>query len=269
MNTEDRILIEKQLREGLSEEEKATFLSRLAEDEDFRQEYELEKQLHENLNEADWSLIENKNTDAVREYAEMFKSKETTELSALLTDLASKHRHQQPGKGKGRQLIWYSGIAAALLTGIITVMLLFQGPQSSSELYTAYLDPTELPSLRERGDDIDSFLAEAQAKFENGRYEEALIVFDQILQRSGEPTGTIMVYQGIAQMETGQYVAASNTFDALINSNSIDATKGYWYKALLLLKQEKVAESKELLEKISSGNLYNAEKAKKLLEELN
>ena len=274
MKTEDQILIEKQLREGLSEDEKAIFLSKLAGDDAFRQEYELEKQLHENLNETDWNLIEDKDADAVREYTELFRSEESTELAALLTDIAAKRKDQQPAKGKSRQLIWYIGIAATLLIGIMTlVLLLSQGPETPSELYAVYMDLTEVPSLIERGSETDSMiseaLGEAQSQFENGQYAQALVAFDRIIQQTGERSGTIMIYQGIALMETNQYDAANETFETLINSNSIDATKGYWYKALLLLKQEKTRESKALLEKISSENLYNAKRAKVLLQELN
>ena len=268
MKTEDQILIEKQLREGLSGEEKTAFLSKLANDEEFRQEYELEKQLYENLGEDDWNLIGNKNAGLVGEYAELFRSHEARELADLLKDIAERRKHRQMPIQSRKTWILYSGIAATVLLGLVIVLLLLQSPDTPAQLYAAFLDTSELPSLVERGNAADSLLVVAQTYFEQGRYKEALNTFDQATPADGGRTANVMLYQGIAQMETGRYADAARTFDKLIGSNSIDATKGYWYKALLLLKQEDTESAKQILEKISRENLYNKVKADLLLKEL-
>ncbi|MEL7146158.1 MAG: tetratricopeptide repeat protein, partial [Bacteroidota bacterium] len=108
----------------------------------------------------------------------------------------------------------------------------------------------------------------AQSQFEAGKYTEALVTFDQIVKSGGKRTGTIMIYQGMAQMETGQFTTADVTFNTLINSNSIDAQKGYWYKALLFLKQGESDKAAKVLQKISQQKMYKAEEAEELLEQL-
>ena len=69
-------------------------------------------------------------------------------------------------------------------------------------------------------------------------------------------------------MESGNLENAKTTFDQLIESDLLDASKGYWYKALLFLKKGEEQEAKVILEKIKSESLYNSLKAGELLEEL-
>ncbi|MEL7146870.1 MAG: hypothetical protein AAFO69_10910 [Bacteroidota bacterium] len=145
MNTEDQILIEKQLRAELTTEEQILFLDRLDNDADFRQAYALEKQLQENLNESDWSFINNQEAPVVREYTELFRSEETAQLAAMLSDVSREHQSKQLHNPKNRLWIWYSGVAATLLVGLMTMLFLLQ-PKSTETLYAEYFDPSDVPA---------------------------------------------------------------------------------------------------------------------------
>ena len=70
-------------------------------------------------------------------------------------------------------------------------------------------------------------------------------------------------------MQMNKTDAAERTFMALTKSEFIDAEKGYWYLALLHLKNNEIELSKNILTKIVSESLYNKDKAKELLEDLN
>lgn len=77
-----------------------------------------------------------------------------------------------------------------------------------------------------------------------------------------------MIYKGLSEIELSKYLEAEKTFDSLINSDLIDAEKGYWFKSLLYLKNNKILKCKTLLNKIITESLFNKEKAELLLVDL-
>ncbi len=268
MSIDNKILIEKKLRETLSAEEQDAFSSKLENDERFKEEYFLEKQLFENLNERDWNFIQNIETTEVQEYVELFQDEETIKLAEKIASHYPPDTKKVEPNRKSRKLIWFSGIAATILILLISVFTYMQKSKSPEELYFTYLDSSEILSLIPRGGNLDKSLVSAQDLFESKKYEDALIVFDELLKSNSKHRATILLYKGIAEMEIGNNDEAIKSFDMLIESNLIDATKGYWYKALLYLKLGDAQKAKVLLEKIKSEALYNHKKASDILEEL-
>ena len=151
---------------------------------------------------------------------------------------------------------------------LIAIVPFVNNPSSSTELYTSYINTTELPSLSIRGNENKDIRTKAQHLFEQKKYKEALVIFNNELDLSKKQTATVYLYMGIAQMELNQFEKAAHTFDALINSGLMDAPKGNWYKALLYLKMEKTEDSKVILNIISNKKLYNNQQADALLNEL-
>lgn len=268
MKIEDKDLIEKKLREQLSLEEEKVFSAKLEEDQEFREEYFLEKQLFENLNDADWNLTENKQATEIIAYTRLFESEETRKLAEQLQSITAEHRRNSSGESDGRRFYWLSGLAATLLVALVSTLFFYQNRDSTEQLYTEYLDFSEVPSMIPRGDNAEALLVSAQQLFENKKYEEAIPVFDEILSTDTDNIATVLIYKGISQMESGNLENAKTTFDQLIESDLLDASKGYWYKALLFLKKGEEQEAKVILEKIKSESLYNSLKAGELLEEL-
>ncbi len=74
MSLEEDILIEKYLKNELSDNEKASFLEKVNTNPEFKAQFILEKQLFESLNEEDWSFIENPNKDEIEQYTAIYKS---------------------------------------------------------------------------------------------------------------------------------------------------------------------------------------------------
>ena len=69
-------------------------------------------------------------------------------------------------------------------------------------------------------------------------------------------------------MKIAKTANAIETFNQLIESKLLDASKGYWYKALAYVKAGDKEQAKALLEKITSDSLYNHQKAEELLDKL-
>ncbi|WP_299519426.1 tetratricopeptide repeat protein [Winogradskyella sp.] len=264
MSIEDDILIEKYLRGALPEADQKAFLDRLASDAVFKEQYNLEKQLFDALNEDRWSFS---NVDGVEidAYKEILEGEDVQNLKKTLTEVNTRFNNSNQKKTKSKTIYYY--LAAASIVVFLGVQFFFNHNPSSQELYNEYIELNDLPSFASRAHDSGE-LPKAQQLFEDKKYKEALIIFQEQLGAS-EFEGNVFLYLGISQIELGEYSAAEKTFEDLINSDLLDSKKGYWYKALLYLKQDRVEETKEVLNKIVVDRLFNSEKARALLAELN
>ena len=262
MSQKEDILIEQFLKGALSKAEEEIFLKRMENDTKFKKKVVFEKQLRDSLSEEDWSFAKNKTPD-VEAYSEIYKSAEIQQLKHVIRD--SNSIYQQPKNTNSRKWFLY---ASAAVIALLVYISIFKPSTSSQELYATYIEDTNLPSFISREDSNENHLIRAQQFFEDKNYEKALVIFKKKLKNSSKPEAALYLYTGIAQMELDEFETAEKTFDILIHSDLIDASKGIWYKALLYLKTDRIEASKLLLEKISQEKLFNAVKAAELLKKL-
>ncbi|EDP72164.1 hypothetical protein FBALC1_13722 [Flavobacteriales bacterium ALC-1] len=262
MTMEDDILIDNYLKGLLPKGEEQSFLERLASDTDFNEKFNLEKQLFDALDENSWSFSELDNSD-VKEYKKLLEDDDLQNLKKTLTQVNSEFNSEP--QIDNRRLFYY--LAAASIIIFLGFQFFFNQNVSNQDLYNDYVALNDLPSFVSRSDDKDE-LAKAQSLFENKKYKEALVVFKSQLN-STESKGSVLIYKGIAQTELGNYNEAEKTFNILINSDLLDAEKGYWYKALLFIKANRVEDAKQILDKIVSNGWFKSDKAEELLKELN
>lgn len=264
MNPEHDALIQGFLRDELSDEQRNELDRLLTNDPEFAAQFRYEQQQFEALHSQGWSYAD-PTTDQAKVYKELYESDEIQQIKANLE--AAKIRHRSEGTNRGsRRWIWY--VSAAVIALCIGVFSWMNRGSSPEVLYSNYIDLTELPSLVERGDAATEKLVEAQQLFEDGNYPAALELLED--ERNAIPTAEAnrLLYLGIAQMEVAQYDEAIQTFDHLIQSDLLDADKGYWYKALALLKQSKVEAARSVLEYIITEQTFQSRKAELLLDEL-
>ncbi|WP_405206779.1 hypothetical protein [Aquimarina sp. LLG6339-5] len=265
MSIEEDILIQKFLKDRLSEKERNEVLLKMETDSDFREKVNFEKQLLLNLNENKWSISTNHELPEVKEYEALLKSESTEELKNTLDKVNTEYQNIQ--KKKPRLWFLYSGAAIILLLIGITIFSPFK--DSPQELYVSYLDVSELPSLVDRGSSEQKSLIQAQKLFEAKEYSQSLDILEKELSTMQKNKATIYLYTGISQMELGQFTKAEISFNALIESKLIDAPKGTWFKALLFVKQNDIEKAKELLSEIAqSSNNYKSKEASELLDQL-
>lgn len=262
---EDHSLIENYLKELLSEEQKQAFLKRLDSDAEFRELFSLEKQLFDLLNKDSWSFVKHKSSPEINDYTELLRSDDIQNLKSALTKANSNFKSKS--KKPNRKLYYY--LAAASIVIFLMVQMLSNQNISNQELYDDFASLNDLPSFVTRGsDDIDNELVNAQILLKSKNYKEALNMLVPIL-KTNKNDALIYIYTGIAQTELDLFQNAEKTFNDLINSDLAHAQTGYWYKALLLIKTDRIEEAKEILERISSKSLYNHKKAKRLIKKLN
>lgn len=262
MNIEDDILIERFFKKELSENEKISFLKRLKVDNDFKEYFLIEKQLWQTLNDKEWSFIENTNAKDVKEYEELFKSIEIKKIKESINVANKKYKNS-----KNLKRFIYSS-AAVLVLFFSIFMLDLSKEKSVEELYTFHIEQESLPTLANRGNDVQyEKLIKAQEFFEKKEYKKSIAIFSEELKTKNE-SSVVYLYIAIAQIETNQFSEAEITLDNLINSDFIDAQKGYWLKSLLYLKSNNLDKSKEELQKIINNSFYKKEEAKILLQQI-
>lgn len=263
---EEDILIEKFIKGELTQEEKEAFLMRLSTDADFKHKVELEKELYASLNDTEWNPIDKKaHAEEIKEYVKAFHAEDVLALKETLKKSNDTYQVNAAQK-KQKNVFRYAIIAVSILVLGIGAMWKLQ-TKTPEQLYAAYIQINELPSMLTRSNDQNS-LIKAQHVFEKGNYKEAVALFKREEEKYSNYKGIIAIYVGVAQTEMEQYKQAENTFDELIKSELIDATKGYWYKALIYLKQGKIPETQKALKLIIERNYYNANKAQELLDKL-
>lgn len=264
MNLKDDILIEEFLRNELSDEEKDHFLKRIEIDKKFKEEFLIEKQLFESLNNEEWSFVENINVEEIEEYEELFNSEETLKLKNKIRRASFTYK----ASIKRKKVI-------TLITSIAAVILLFVILNNSfnfstdfEKIYSENVELEKLPSFVNRGKEKDNtILIVAENLFKERNYEKSISKFDEVLLKNKD-NGSLYIYKAIAHIELNQYQKAENILNKLIESDLIDAEKGYWYKGLLYLKISQLNKAKRILRKIVNNSYYKKEKAKELLKEL-
>lgn len=267
MSFEEDVLIERFFREELSKNEKNEFFKKIEENVDFREKFLLEKQLFESLNEKDWSYVNNIDTRMIAENKELFVDDEAIKLKEMLKEIGTQYKLEQ--KAKNKKLSYVIGIAATIVLLVTLNTFNFTNQNLGQKYYEQYIMLEDLPSFTNRGavEDEAKNLMFAEGYFKKGNYSDALTSLEKISNIELRD-GSFYVYKAVSQIELMQYEEATKTLDVLINSNLIDSPKGYWYKSLLYVKNNKFTEAREELNNLVSKSEYKRKEAIELLEKL-
>ncbi|MCD2260455.1 CDC27 family protein [Psychroserpens luteolus] len=261
--TENQIQqIEDYLKGKLSKEELLVFEKELETNSKLQEYLDIAKQMEVVYGDDNWLFAQNKDSEDLKTMEGYLNSEEGQQAKFFFEKMKASNT---PVRRIKKSYV-YIAIAASLLL-LLTIPFVLNSNLSYDELYANYSDYSNLPSFVSRNNAAQNRLAEAEELFKNKNYKDALELFQSNLEASNNK-GSIYIYQGLSQIELQQYNHAEQTFNTLIGSGLIDSEKGYWYKALLYLKQDKKEESKAILNRIISESLFNYEKAKDLLNEL-
>lgn len=217
------------------------------------------------------------NAELAREVA-LFKTT-GNQLSAQLKNLEEKEELTETLKGlnttyfKKPEVVvrsfsrwWYAaGVAAAIILFFIIKPLQHQS-LSNEALFIAYSKNVEELPGAERGNKDDTMLQRATSVYNKKDYASALPLLQNVL--AGKPE-EIQLYlaMGICYLQTGKYDSAINVFDTIANGNTVFKTEAIWYKALVFLKQNKLADCRSALQSIPPGG-YQFKEAAALLKEI-
>lgn len=239
MNEERYILFDQYLQGEMTVEEKDSFEKQLSEDHELSSEFETFKEVQLRLT----TKFE------FEEEREAFKTN--------LTEISDKHFNTSKPKVVLMRP-WYYAAAASVI--ILFGLFFFD---YNNPTFADYDNP-ETAAFVERGD-TNATLKEAQAAFNDGRYKEAIPLFEEILKENNTPE--IQYFYGVSLLEESKYPKAEAVLNELRSGTSVYKEKATWYLALSKLKQKKYNECKAVLETISQ-DYENYDDVEKLLDEL-
>ncbi len=128
-----------------------------------------------------------------------------------------------------------------------------------------------MPSFIVRGETINKKKVKIEQLYDAKKYNQVIILCDSLLAFETPIDPNILIFKGLSQMAVNQHDEALKTFSSLIqNKNLIDFHKGYWYMALLYLKNNEKNNAIKTLKIIADNNtFYHHQDAIKILKKLN
>jgi len=257
--------LERYLNDQMAPEEKEQFEKEIAQSLELQELIELHEQVTVLDDEADWITFEG-DVNEIKEKIPLFEAEETKAFSKKLKEF----RSDQMGTTGRKSVVWkrlavFSGVAASIL---LALFLTTQRGGDLDQLYVEHSSWNELPSLTVKGGPVSN-KAEIEQLFEQKKYTEVIAKVREISLNSEETDMALLLYQGVSQLELDQYENALNTFKELTKSNTIDHHKGYWYTAMVYLKQgdkESLIESLEVV--AANPAYYKHAEANNMLKEL-
>ncbi|WP_299609336.1 hypothetical protein [uncultured Aquimarina sp.] len=257
------IEIDDYLSGNMSISEQQAFEERLRTDAALAQEFKLQKEMfamygNESWAEGDEDILK---TDQAKQLQSFFKSDEASDIKATINEVITENR-----TSVNSRRFWFIGIAASIAV-LLTVSLFVFKDRNYEELYASYIHLDEIPSLVTRGEDAHKLLEEAQLLFEAQKYEEATQSFSEYHQKEATINPLSYIYNGIAYIELGEFDRALVQFKRLEDSNTLQAKKAKWYRALVFLKQKNKTKLKQTLQTILDNNSnYKYKEAQELLD---
>ncbi|MEQ8476070.1 MAG: hypothetical protein RIB54_07495 [Fulvivirga sp.] len=237
LTIEEIELIYTALRDQLTESQQKDFNSKINDSEEFKIEYETQRNIMNYLKAQ--QKIELKN-ELKKLYSSSKKTKSTTSFTSYL--MAYKY-----------------GIAATIALIVCVSLFIFNsGKDNFDSLYLEYYEPyAGVPLLR--GSDQDS-LQIALSKYYNHNFEEALLIFKEI----ETPNRDLLI--GNCYLNLSKLTEAKKAFENAIESKKGNTNAAKWYLALTYMKEENVQQSLLLLSELQNSEY--GELAKKLLEDI-
>lgn len=161
-----------------------------------------------------------------------------------------------------------ASIALLIATGGL-VQRLNNSNIDNQAIYEKYYSPYEISvTYRSGNTEMDRLLFNAFEHYEEKNYEQALVLFEEVLQ-SREKDMATNLYSGISYMEEERYQKAETSFNKIIsNNNNLFIEQAKWYLALCYLKTEKNEDAHVILSEIIKEESYYKEMAVWILDDL-
>lgn len=256
-------MIERYLRKEMTDDERIDFEKKITHDAELKEQITIYKALYsiEDTND-EWFETE-ENTELLEKEVALFRSKETVQFKENLKKFRDSNSKKKNNIFNLRLL---STVAAVL---IIAIFILYPKDVNLSSLYEEYHNWEELPSYISKGETDKDTYKKLESLFLNKEYQTVISQANQIDPTVFEIDQQASLFIGVAHLELDQYEEALQIFDQLITSNSLNAHKGYWYKAMVYLKQGDKEKAIDMLTIISNNtSYYKHDIAKELLRKV-
>ncbi len=251
--------IDMYLKNTMSESERLLFEKQMESDLDIKEQVLLQKSIGEVLFDKEFLHIpDNAKEEEIDDVASTLQNPTYQEHQKHIASVSKTYQKKQR-----RKKLWYFSSAAAVLL-IISSVLFYTSSTSYKDAYMQYADWTEITSYVEQNETTD--FAKGELLYRNQKYTEAIPFFENyIIDSNQKLLAPGLMYLGASYFHNGEIEKALQAFDQLINSNSYDRSKGYWYKLLVYLHQEdKEGINKMLLLILQDSSNFNYQKAEEI-----
>lgn len=228
------------------------------------------KELVSLYDSVDVVLGEKQETKANNEGEEEEKQKikqllESEKYKSISENLKTVNSQYQSEKQKGKGIKRYLYIATSAAAILIMYFVLTQYNGNMNSYYNENANWEDFPSLIEKGY-TQNEASKIETLYAEHKYKEVIT----FVTNHKENEVNSLLYLGGSYFHQNEYSEAHKIFDKIITTNSIDKSKGYWYKTLIYLKQKDKEQAKKMLAIITKNpNNYNYKKAVLLLKKLN
>lgn len=255
------------LNNEMSDAEKANFEVQLKNDAELASFVDTFSTLEGVYDEDKWTVKSNATIEEVKALANAFRADDVMDVSKKIRGI-QQHANEEKATTNRKSYFYYISSAVAIAAICTLFYFSFMQSISADDAFEQYHDWASLPSFQTKSD-TNNHLAKASVLFQEEKYQEALTIFTTYAKESDTYNPQIQLYIGISYLELENYHEALQTFDQLLQSNTVDHHKAYWYTALTYLKQNDAESAKKVLKVlVENPTNYNYEKAKELLKKL-
>lgn len=247
----------------LSSEESSDFLKEVAVSEELKDDIRLQDQLHHFLADRHFNNDDHSSNNYIEQLKEHISSDESLRIKQAIQNANDSFRDSKSDK---RPLWKYFSVAAVIVLFIYGASSLLISP-SESDLFETYYSTDDLPSFVQRGDELKD-VDKAVSLFNEGDYKAALPLFEEYLSKENtNPLGYI--YSALSHYNLGDKSKAIKELQILADSDSLDASRAYWYLALIHLNDGEIDKAKAALNRIvGDSENFKHKEAKELLSQL-
>jgi TolA-binding protein len=149
--------------------------------------------------------------------------------------------------------IWWMGIAAAVAAIVLLLVQPFAGEKFDNEkLFAHYSANTdELSSVQREGTDNPE-LVNAAELYNSKQYQLALPLLEKLVTAYPDDKDLLLA-KGVSVLQNGKVESAIPIFNAISSTETVYKNSALWFKALSLLKMNKLAECVTVLRSLSTG----------------
>ncbi len=165
---------------------------------------------------------------------------------------------------------YYAAASAALLIATGGLIQRISSPDmATGEVFDKYYTPYEITVTHRSGNtEVDRLLLNAFEKYEEQSYDQALVLFEEVLETRNNDMA-LNLYSGISYMEEEEFQKAKTSFDNIISDkDNLFIEQAKWYLGMCYLKTENTEKAEGVFKEIIKEESYYKDVAVKVLKDL-
>jgi tetratricopeptide (TPR) repeat protein len=180
---------------------------------------------------------------------DMKHSANDEQLKQSLKNLTNEFFETPKAKVVSLKKYWWIAAAAAAIIAFIVLRPAANQVFDNEKLYAYYTQDAAQLSEGTRGGNDDTLIEKAVKLFNKKEYKQALPLMQQAAASRPDDT-ELYLSLGYCYMQSGNIDTALTVFNKVSKGNTVYKNQAIWYKALLLLKENKVDECYSILQSI-------------------